>query len=101
MARGAHLGVAPAQAVRVEVGPVRVEIAAALRGRRVTAHAVGLGVAGHATLEALARRLSGVLVGSAVDEFVSHPDFSIEDPRPGSSVTQILADIEAEIGDTE
>ena len=55
----------------------------------------------HTTSEVLARRLSGVLVGSAVDEFVSHPDFSIEDPVPGSSVAQILADIEAEIGDKE
>ena len=57
MAGGAHLRVAPAQALGVEAGPVRAEVAAALRGRRVAAHAVRHGVAGDAALEALPRRL--------------------------------------------
>src|SRR5688572_5265100 len=58
VARGTHLRVPPAQALGVEPRAVRPQVAPALRGRRVTAHAVGLRMARDAALEALARRLS-------------------------------------------
>ena len=56
--RGAHLRVALAQAVGVESGPVRAEVAAALRGRCVATHAIGFGMAGDAALEVLPSRLA-------------------------------------------
>ena len=43
---------------QIEPRPVRIEVPAAERGCGVAAHAVGLGVTGHAALEALARGLT-------------------------------------------
>ena len=55
VAGAAHLRVAFAEPLGIEPRPVRIEVPPPLHSRRVTGHAIPLGVAGDTALQALPR----------------------------------------------